>query len=104
MWLVQRNLRQVQIKAGVNLHLNVCMVGAISQSVSGTLDRPRVVAPRLAVMCDPPGVVGVEPSVVLDLLHPSAVKKFRKWLQFTLHFFYFFRYSEKKNFYAISAL
>jgi len=23
-------------------------------------------------MCDPPGVVGVEPSVVLDLLHPRS--------------------------------
>jgi len=34
-----------------------------------------VVAPsiaKLAVMCDPSGVVGVEPSVVLDLLHPRS--------------------------------
>jgi len=23
-------------------------------------------------MCDPPGVVGVQPSVVLDLLHPRS--------------------------------
>ena len=23
-------------------------------------------------MCDPPGVIGVEPSVVLDLLHPRS--------------------------------
>ena len=44
-----------------------------SQSVSGTLDRPGVERPpRLAVMCDPPGVVGVQPSVVLDLLHPRS--------------------------------
>jgi len=26
----------------------------------------------LQVMCDPPGVVGIEPSVVLDLLHPRS--------------------------------
>ena len=43
---------------------------SVSQSVSGTLERPQ----RLAVMCDPPGVVGVEPSVVLDLLHPRSAE------------------------------
>jgi len=48
-------------------------VACLIQSVRGTLDRPRVVAPsKLAVMCDPPGVVGVETSVVLDLLHPRS--------------------------------
>ena len=42
-------------------------------SVSGTLDRPRVVAPsKTCGVCDPPGVVGVEPSVVIDLLHPRS--------------------------------
>jgi len=47
----------------------------VSQSVSGTLDRPRVVAPSKTcghVRSDPPGVVGVEPSVVLYLLHPRS--------------------------------
>ena len=48
----------------------------VSQSVSQSVERLTGHGswrpPRLAVMCDPPGVVGVEPSVVLDLLHPRS--------------------------------
>ena len=48
----------------------------VSQSVSQSVERLTCHGSqrpsRLAVMCDPPGIVGVEPSVVLDLLHPRS--------------------------------
>jgi len=57
--------------------IDVTYTHSLTHSLTGTLDRPRVVAPSKtcgdAVMCDPPGVVGVEPSVVLDLLLPRSV-------------------------------
>ena len=44
--------------------------GKSVSAVSGTRDRPRVVAPsKTCGHVHPPSVVGGEPSVVLDLLH-----------------------------------
>ena len=45
---------------------------SVSQSVERLTSHGSQCPPRLAVMCDPPSVVGVEPSVVLDLLHPRS--------------------------------
>ena len=54
----------------------VCLDHLTRQSVSQSVERltghGSQCPPRLAVVCDPPGIVGIEPSVVLDLLYPRS--------------------------------
>jgi len=45
---------------------------------------PATRPPRLAVICDPPGVVGIKPGIVFDLLHPRSVGCPRRRLHFGL--------------------
>jgi len=70
--ILHRRHLALSVAALVLVQSSVCPIFRTTHSLTGTFDRGHGSQrpPRLAVLCDPPGVVGT--GVVLDLLHPRS--------------------------------